>query len=151
MLEMPGQPALSDFRLAKLTRALQRKNDRVKTVQARFSYFVELAEPLSQLQHQRLKALLLSGDKPGNLSATATKVTVIPRPGTISPWSSKATDIALACDLGSVRRIERGICFGLQLKGQIAQEDLQVLKAELFDRMTEAALDISDAVFSFCV
>ena len=144
MLEMPGQPALSDFRLAKLTRALQRKDDRVKTVQARFSYFVELAEPLSQLQHQRLKALLLSGDKPGKLSATATKVTVIPRPGTISPWSSKATDIALACDLGSVRRIERGICFGLQLKGQIAQEDLQVLKAELFDRMTEAALDSSD-------
>ena len=144
MLEMPGQPALSDFRLAKLTRVLQRKNSRVKAVQARFSYFVELSGSLTKLQNQHLKALLLSGDKPGKLASGAKKITVIPRPGTISPWSSKATDIALACDLESVRRIERGICYAVQFTGRISDKDLQDVRAELFDRMTEAALDSSD-------
>ena len=148
MLELPGQSALSDFRLAKLARTLQRRNKRIKAVEARFSYFVDLAAPLSKVQQQRLQALLLSGDKPGKLANAATKITVVPRPGTISPWSSKATDIALACDLDNVRRIERGVCYALQSRGQMSGEDLQAVKAELFDRMTEVALDSSDAASS---
>jgi len=148
MLELPGQPALSDFRLAKLTRALQRKDKRVTAIEARYSYFVEIAEPLPEVQQQRLEALLLSGVEPGELASGAKRITVVPRPGTISPWSSKATDIALACDLDYVRRIERGICYALQFNAEISNDDLDQLGTELFDRMTEAALASGDKAIS---
>jgi phosphoribosylformylglycinamidine synthase len=87
MLELPGQSALSDFRLEKLLRSLQTQDDRVKSVSARFSYFVAVTATLSAQQQQHLDALLLSGDKPGKLSKGAKTIYVVPRPGTISPWS----------------------------------------------------------------
>ena len=143
MLELAGQPALSQFRLDKLGRALHRADDRVKGVEARYTYFVDLAEPLSDDHRKRLRALLLSGERPGQLSKGLRKLYVVPRHGTISPWSSKATDIAQACDLHSVRRIERGICYGLQLRGRPAQEEVLQLSRLLFDRMTETVLEAS--------
>ena len=107
MLEFAGQPALSDFRLAKLLDALQRQDGRVKSVEARFCYFVAVNAALSAEHTRRVKALLLAGEKAGRLGRGSRKIYVLPRPGTISPWSSKATDIALACDLHTVDRIER--------------------------------------------
>ena len=144
MLELAGQPALSNFRLTKLTRSLQAIDERVKGVEARYVYFVDLAEPLSDEHRKRLEALLLSGEKRGSLSRGACTLYIVPRHGTISPWSSKATDIAHACDLASVRRIERGICYALLLKGQPAQEEVLQLSRLLFDRMTETVLESSD-------
>ena len=141
MLELPGQFALSDFRLAKLLRALQRQESLVKSIRARYSYFVVLNSPLSKEQKQRLNALLLSGEKPGALGKGAATIYVVPRPGTISPWSSKATDIALACDLDAVDRIERGICYGLHFRGKVSDKIVKALGALLFDRMTEALLE----------
>ena len=88
MLELPGQPALSDFRLAKLLRSLQEKDERVKSIEARFSYFIALNASLSGTSKDRLNALLLSGEKSGKLGKGATRIYVVPRPGTISPWSS---------------------------------------------------------------
>ena len=143
MLELAGQPALSDFRLRKLTRALQRADDRVKGVVARYVYFVDLAEPLSDKNRKRLEGLLLSGEKRGKLPRGGRQLFVVPRHGTISPWSSKATDIAHACDLGAVRRVERGTCYALQFTGRIAQEDVLQLSRLLFDRMTETVLESS--------
>ena len=87
MLELPGQPALSDFRIAKLTRALKRADDRLKSVDARYAYFVHTNAELSKEDNSRLDALLLSGEKPGKLSRGAHLLYVVPRPGTISPWS----------------------------------------------------------------
>jgi len=147
MLELPGQSALSDFRLAKLLRLLQRQDDRVKSIDARFSYFVAVSKPLSAKHTKRLNGLLLSGEKPARLGKGARKIYVVPRPGTISPWSSKATDIALACDLDVVR-MERGICYGLQLRGQVSDEDVHALGVLLFDRMTEALLDKGDDAYA---
>ncbi|NND37374.1 MAG: phosphoribosylformylglycinamidine synthase, partial [Gammaproteobacteria bacterium] len=140
-MELPGQPALSDFRLAKLLRQLQRADERVKDVQARFSYFIDLSSKLSAEHRQRLEALLLHGDAVGELPKRAKTVYVVPRPGTISPWSSKATDIALACDLAAVTRIERGICFGLSMSGKATADDVHGLTHLLHDRMTEVVLD----------
>ncbi|HSN52586.1 MAG TPA: hypothetical protein VLS87_08655, partial [Woeseiaceae bacterium] len=114
MLELAGQPALSDFRLEKLAHALRKADARVTGVEARYVYFVDLAAPLSAEHRKRLEALLLSGETAGRLSKGTAKLYVVPRHGTISPWSSKATDIALACDLTAVRRIERGICYALR-------------------------------------
>jgi phosphoribosylformylglycinamidine synthase len=144
MLALPGQAALSDFRLKKLLRTLQQQDERVKSVAARFTYFIATRSPLPDQDRKRLKGLLLSDEKPASLGRGASEIYVVPRPGTISPWSSKATDIALVCDLG-VERIERGICYGLHFKGTISDDDLQVLAALLFDRMTEALMYSADA------
>ena len=144
MMELAGPPALSDFRLAKLVRALKRRDDRVSAVDARYTYFVDLAGPLNKENRARLEALLLSGDQPGKLPRKARQIFVVPRPGTISPWSSKATDIAHACDIEGVRRIERGICFAITFKGKSEQADALNLSPLLFDRMTEAVLGSAD-------
>jgi len=150
MLELPGQPALSDFRLARLLHSLQAKDRRVKSVAARFTYFVKLREALAKTQRQHLDALLLSGNSPGSLGSGGKKIHVVPRPGTISPWSSKATEIARACGLDSVERIERGICYGLAFRGSVGVDDVRSLGALLVDRMTEALLlSGNDAVALF--
>jgi phosphoribosylformylglycinamidine synthase len=119
MLELAGQPALSDFRHEKLAHALRKADGRVTGVEARYVYFVDLAAALSAEHRKRLEGLLLSGEAPGRLSRGTSKLYVVPRHGTISPWSSKATDIALACGLTAVRRIERGICYALKLSGPV--------------------------------
>ena len=139
MLELPGQPALSNFRVAKLTRALKRVDARVDSLQARFVYFVSTHEDLTREERSRLDALLMSGDQPVKLKKGALCLFVVPRPGTISPWSSKATDIASACDIDAVERIERGICYAIKFSGRV--EDHSHLAPLLFDRMTEAVFN----------
>ena len=146
MLELPGQAALSKFRLAKLTRSLKRSDDRVDKVEARFTYFVATGAKLSKEDRSRLDALLLSGDKPANLARGAKTLFVVPRPGTISPWSSKATDIAKACDIDAVDRIERGICYGLKFSGKVDDDDVLALSHLLSDRMTDAVFRSADGV-----
>lgn len=143
MLELPGQSALSDFRLRKLLASLQKKDDRVKGIDARFTYFVAVAQPLPAEHKKRLNALLLSDGTAATLAKGTSKLYVVPRPGTISPWSSKATDIALACDL-DVERIERGILYGLKLAGKVSDADVRDLGALLFDRMTEVVLESAE-------
>ncbi|MDH3620730.1 MAG: phosphoribosylformylglycinamidine synthase [Gammaproteobacteria bacterium] len=146
MLELPGQAALSDFRLAKLTRSLKRADDRVAAVEARFTYFVATHAELSKEDKTRLDGLLLSGDQPARLSRGAKTLYVVPRPGTISPWSSKATDIANACDIEAVDRIERGICYAVKFKGKVTDDDALALSHLLFDRMTDAVFQSADGV-----
>ncbi|MDH3615407.1 MAG: phosphoribosylformylglycinamidine synthase [Gammaproteobacteria bacterium] len=141
MLELPGQPALSNFRLAKLTRVLNRADERLDSVEARFVYLVDTNARLGKKDRSRLDALLLSGDKPGKLSRAARRLYVVPRPGTISPWSSKATDIAKACDIDAVERIERGICYALKFSTKVGDDAVANLSHLLCDRMTEAVFD----------
>jgi len=150
MLELPGQSALSNFRLAKLTVALQRADTRVKAINANFTYLIDTNGPLNKQDGSRLKALLLSGDKPGKSPKIARKLYVVPRPGTISPWSSKATDIVRACDIDAVTRVERGICYSLKLSAAIDDKEIQSLGSLLFDRMTEALfLELEEAAAIF--
>jgi phosphoribosylformylglycinamidine synthase len=146
MLELPGQAALSSFRLAKLIRSLQRSDDRVDSVEARFAYFVATSAELSKTERSRLDGLLLSGDKPAKLARGTRTLYVVPRPGTISPWSSKATDIIRACDIGAVERVERGICYGLKFSGKVEDSDVQALGHLLSDRMTDAVFQRADDV-----
>ena len=142
MLELTGQAALSDFRLAKLTRSLQRADERVAAVEARFTYFVATRSSLTREDRSRLEALLLSGERPGKLSRGAKTLFVVPRPGTISPWSSKATDIVRACDIDAVDRVERGICYAIRFTGKTAGgADALALAHLLCDRMTEAVFE----------
>lgn len=150
MLEVPGQPALSDFRIAKLTRALKRIDERVSLVAANYLYLISHSGELSRDDRTRLDAMLLSGVKPARPKRGSRSLVVVPRPGTISPWSSKATDIAKACDIESVERVERGVVYELKFPAKASDDELLALAPALFDRMTETVFtDSSQAACLF--
>ncbi len=144
VLELPGQSALSEFRLKKLWSSLRQTEPGIATIHARYEYFVSVNAPLRSHESERLDALLLSGETVLKLPDGARQLITVPRPGTISPWSSKATDIAHACGLDKIDRIERGICYGLQFKAEPDSASLTSLSRHLFDRMTETVIDSSD-------
>jgi phosphoribosylformylglycinamidine synthase len=145
MLELNGQSALSEFRLAKILDSLKNIDRGVSGLDARFSYFIKTDGELSNDQRGRLNGLLLANDPVVNFSADTRIVYTVPRAGTISPWSSKATDIAHACGLDAVVRMERGVAYAIHGSG-----DLTRLAPALFDRMTEVALfDAGDAEMLF--
>lgn len=140
LIEIPGLAALSDFRLGRLLETLKAVEPGVISVAARYCHFGHLTGPLDDSSLARLEVLLRGTDVPLSLDGSAQRVTVIPRPGTISPWSSKATDILHACGLSTVERIERGIEFAISANEVLTPEQLQRLAGALFDRMTEVAL-----------
>ncbi|VAW76305.1 Phosphoribosylformylglycinamidine synthase, synthetase subunit / Phosphoribosylformylglycinamidine synthase, glutamine amidotransferase subunit [hydrothermal vent metagenome] len=148
MLQYAGAPAFSSFRLRKLLERVQQVVAGITRVDARYVHFVELEQTLDAHQKPLLGQLL------GEVSVTSSKAThqfwVVPRLGTISPWSSKATDIAHNCGLANVARIERGICFGLETESVLGDAALEQVMALLHDRMTESVLNhIEDAEVLF--
>ena len=140
MLELAGAPALSDFRASGLLRSLQTAAPRVTAVDARFIHYVECERPLTQLEHQTLVELLAYGPARSARPGAAPALWVVPRLGTISPWSSKATDIARICGLGSVRRIERGIAYAFGSALPLSTAEIGAMAALVHDRMTETVL-----------
>ncbi|MGD9842652.1 MAG: phosphoribosylformylglycinamidine synthase, partial [Steroidobacteraceae bacterium] len=97
--------------------------------------------PLSDTEQQVLRALLSYGPREGSESDNKGQLLlVLPRVGTISPWASKATDIAHVCGLQSVSRIERGIAYYVQAAVSLPPATLQQIASELHDRMTESVV-----------
>lgn len=157
-----GCRALSEFRIAKLLPRLQAVDSGIASLDAHWVHFVDLARPLSPEETARLEALLRYGSLASQAEAGAADVDsaaaslwVTPRPGTISPWASKATDIAHVCGLDAVRRIERGIEYRLRFSAPSfsgpSSANLAELGALLCDRMTEAVftrLDDVQALFA---
>ena len=136
MLILPGVPAGSAFRRARQLERLQRIDAGVQALHSRYVHFVDCVTPPDGEQRIQLQQLLtLEAGAP--LSEGAASLLVVPRPGTISPWSSKATDIAWVCGLNFVRRIERGTLYWLE--GTI-NAPRTALGAVLHDRMTETVL-----------
>ena len=145
MLLLPGAPALSRFRLDKILAALRSLDPRVESLTAHFHHFIDLARPLGPAEARVLARLLESDVAPAAPSGDPHLI-VIPRPGTISPWSSKATDIAHVCGLDAVRRIERGTLYTLRAAGGLNRAQLTALGAVMHDRMTEAlGFELADA------
>ncbi|MBX3617439.1 phosphoribosylformylglycinamidine synthase [Nitrosomonas sp.] len=138
MLQFCGGRALSPFRLDKLRRQLNALNIAIAEIDTDYWYFCSVTR---DLQSDELTALrkLLNHQQPLNHSLRNDEFwLVIPRPGTISPWSSKATDIAHHCGLTAVERIERGIAYYIQSTSPLSTTDKARLKPLLYDRMTEA-------------
>jgi len=156
MLHLRGCPALSDFRLQKLHGQIARLVPSLSAVRADFLHVAELDEPFTDKQRALLEKLLSYGPaRPGDAPAGVTLV-VVPRPGTISPWSSKATDIVHNCGLHKVRRVERGIVYTLAVTGNavLSGQQRQRLLPLLHDRMTETVLfdvDDTDVLFRHAV
>jgi phosphoribosylformylglycinamidine synthase len=145
MLQIPGAPALSAFRIAKLLSRLQVLDSRVTALESRFEHFVDLERPLASAEREVLGRLLTYGPRIESAAESGAEqggesILVVPRAGTISSWSSKATDIARVCGLDAVSRIERGILYRLHSTQPLGAERLAALAAVLFDRMTEMVL-----------
>ena len=142
MIELPGALAVSDFRIAKLRPALESIQPGLGAVSARFIHFVDVSRDLQPREQALLERLLTYGPRQaaGAKQVLGAELIVVPRFGTISPWSSKATDIAHVCGLGAVTRIERGIVWTLATPKQLPTGDLRALAVPLFDRMTETVL-----------
>ena len=138
MLTLAGASALSPFRLRRLLGELQSISRDVRSVQARFMHFVEIDGEARDDERAMLAQLLAYGPHREAEDFAGELFLVVPRPGTLSPWSSKATDIARNCGLARVRRVERGIAYYVQTGGTIAAELRARIAAPLHDRMVEA-------------
>jgi phosphoribosylformylglycinamidine synthase len=140
ILELTGAPALSRFRLDKVFETLRARDARVRGISARYLHLVQLSASLERQQYEVLRGLLTYGPRLDAGAPTGRLVLVVPRPGTISPWSSKATDIAHVCGLGQVRRMERGIAYHIDVETAVSDAELLSLSLPLYDRMTESPL-----------
>ncbi|MFB9865959.1 phosphoribosylformylglycinamidine synthase [Vreelandella sulfidaeris] len=156
MLELRGAPALSAFRHARLLTVLRERVPEVEALSAHYVHFIDVhsqerGEGLDDTLRERLAQLLEYGTHSQvDIPDRAQRFLVVPRLGTQSPWSSKATDIAHNCGLQAVSRIERGIDYRVGFTTILDEESLNALAALLHDRMTETVLaDASDAAKLF--
>ena len=148
MLILRGAPALSAFRHGKLLEQLTSKVPAVTGLYAEFAHFAEVSGVLSADEQQVLARLLKYGPSVPVQEPTGRLFLSIPRFGTISPWSSKASDIAHNCGLGKIQRIERGIAY--YVTGELNQAEAQQVAELLHDRMTQLVLDkLEDAAALF--
>ena len=153
MLILRGSPALSSFRLQKLQAALVADGLPVRALAAEFVHLAETTAPLSPAEHSVLSRLLTYGPRRTAVPVAGLLQIVAPRPGTISPWSSKATDIARLCGLTTVQRLERVIAYTVELDvppvafplSPLDPAQLKTLRAKLHDRMTESVFGDLDA------
>ncbi|MEP3590959.1 MAG: phosphoribosylformylglycinamidine synthase, partial [Marinobacter sp.] len=137
MLELRGAPALSPFRSRKLHSRIQDMVPDVEHVYAEFMHFVDLDDDLSDTEQAILDRLLTYGPSVEVEAQDGVLFLVVPRPGTLSPWSSKATDIARNCGLRQIRRIERGIAYYIRSSKKLGLEQREKIAALLHDRMTQ--------------
>jgi len=140
-----GGNALSAFRAQALLPRLQAVQARIVGIAARHVHWVCSESALMREDHDKLAGLLRYGD-PYEGSNEGTLVVVAPRLGTVSPWASKATDIAHNCGL-AIKRVERVTEFRMVLKSgllgagkPLSADELQACAALLHDRMTESVL-----------
>ncbi|HEX5611173.1 MAG TPA: phosphoribosylformylglycinamidine synthase [Burkholderiales bacterium] len=141
VLKLRGARALSEFRIRKLLPALRAIDSGIGALSAEFWHFVELEGALERADHERLERLLRYGHRPDEPQPGA-HFLVVPRIGTISPWSSKATDIVRICGLERVKRIERGTLYAIDRT--LGAQDRARVAALLHDRMTESVLEHLD-------
>ncbi|RUO80279.1 phosphoribosylformylglycinamidine synthase [Idiomarina tyrosinivorans] len=139
-----GAPALSAFRIAKNLELLQKHDIPVTGLYAEYRHLVDLHDDLTAAQQEVLAQLLTYGPELPGHDPEGRLVLVVPRIGTISPWASKATDIAHNCGLTNIHRIERGVAYFLQ--GDLSAAEVKQAAKLLHDRMTESVLyDEQDA------
>lgn len=150
LMHFEGGDALSTFRAQALLASLQAASPRITGIAARHVHWAWSDSALDRADHDKLTALLQYGDAYTG-PTDGTLIVVMPRLGTVSPWASKATDIAHNCGLG-IHRVERVTEFRLALKSPLlgsakplAADELQACAALLHDRMTESVAFERDA------
>src|SRR5688572_22124416 len=142
VLTLPGAVALSPFRVEKLLASLPKPLAEAITIDARFVHFVAVDAPLADAESAVLEKLLTYGTAP-SVAPHGVLLLVLPRFGTVSPWSSKATDIARNCGLARVARVERGVAYYITARdpGPLSERSRRALDRAIHDRMTEVVVD----------
>lgn len=148
MLILPGNRAFSDFNKNKLLKILQHSIPAIQDIHARYWHFVKISQTLDEQQRTILNELLHYGE--GDDKEPAGELFLVtPRLGTISPWSSKATDIIHNCGLLSVERAERGIAYFIELDDgdkKLSADQQVFIREKIHDRMIEVVMsDASEA------
>lgn len=147
MLVFPGPTALSPFRLSRLRNDLAAEGMDVRRIDTQYIHFVDLSEKLNQKELAILTRLLRYGgeeEQRRDLMKTDQLLRlVVPRRGTISPWSSKATDIAMICGIEKIRRIERGVGYRIDAEHPEAADQF------IHDRMTEDVVETTEVGYLF--
>ena len=148
---LPGADALSAFRQQRLAVSLAAQGVELESIEAQYLHFIWSESDLD-VKNQEILASLLSYGQPfvpklksgsswfSKGSKPLEEAIVIPRFGTVSPWASKATEIARQCSL-NVLRIERGIQYAWQSKKELTQTQIDIVLATIHDRMTESVID----------
>jgi phosphoribosylformylglycinamidine synthase len=151
MMILSGAPSLSAFRREKLLTKLRESDASIQSVCAEYVHFAEINKPLTSAETTTLQALLTYGPSEQEVDTGGQLILVAPRPGTISPWSSKATDIAHNCGLKTVVRLERGTAYYIEASAPLSQQQLLFVGELLSDRMVESVfeeLSQASALFS---
>ncbi|OAN14310.1 phosphoribosylformylglycinamidine synthase [Photobacterium jeanii] len=146
-----GSPALSEFRVNKLLERCRELGLPVTGIYAEFMHFADVSAPLNADEQSKLASLLTYGPTIAEHEPVGTLLLVTPRPGTISPWSSKSTDIAHNCGLSQVKRLERGTAYYIESSSDLTAEQITDVKALIHDRMMEvvfAEMDAAAALFT---
>ncbi len=159
LFTLRGSRALSDFRLEKLCAALRTLSSDAGIIEAEFLHIISVSRALTSLEHDTLTKLLTYGDSmqhnvnikearalSGNIASNAPSIVVFPRVGTISPWASKATDIAHSCGLDAINRIERATVYTIAGFAALTATVRESILSQLHDPMTETVRDSIDAV-----
>lgn len=145
-----GSPALSAFRITKLLSHCQELLLPVSDIYAEYVHFADVSAPLHPEDQAKLQRLLRYGPSLAEHTPEGRLLVVTPRPGTLSPWSSKATDIAHNCGLAQIVRLERGLAFYVTAP-EATDVQWQQLAELLHDRMMETVfyqLQQAEALFS---
>ena len=150
MIIFDGGPCFSDFRKYKLLSKLQAVQPGVLSLRAYYKYFVDAVVTLSERQTNVLESLLNCRNQTIAADFATHLFWVVPRLGTISAWSSKATDIVRNCGLDCVLRVERGIAFSIDTSITLDRSEERTLAELLHDRMIETVLfDIGESTKLF--
>lgn len=150
MLILRGAPAFSDFRKSKLLSTLKLQVSAISSVYAEYVHLAQMGAPISDADQAKLATLLQYGPNVAKEDPMGQMLFVTPRAGTISPWSSKATDIARNCGLQDVKRLERGIAFYIKADQPLSEEELLTLFPIVSDRMVEQVFyDLDSAAVLF--
>lgn len=144
MIILRGSSALSEFRLKKLLQDFNKTEPLVKNVYAEFTHIVNLSKDLSSEEAETLNKILHYGPTRESISPKGTLFVVSPRPGTISPWSSKATDIAHICGLTAILRIERAIAYYVDFNQAPSEKVWKQVASKIHDRMTQNVFERFD-------
>ena len=141
MLRLRGSQALSDFRIHKLLKTAQEQFPSVSNINPEYQHLVKLhddAADLSTEELNKLNKLLNYGPAMSEVAHQGLRLYVLPRFGTISPWSTKATDIVAHCGLSKIKRVERGIAYYISSSTDLSEADVSQLQLLLHDPMTES-------------
>ena len=149
MLKILGTSALSDYRLNQLCKQLNAVDSTINEVTARFVHFIQLEGKLSDEDRTKLERLLAYGYAKPRQQIDGEDFLVVPRLGTISPWSSKATEIAERCGLMAVKRIERGVEYCVAGSQVMSDDVKQGINHLIHDRMIQTVYknDVALALF----